>query len=258
MLKGPSRIRRGHFVPAFLMLLILFHMNSAMAENGRPSEELPRLVSTALANNPELKASDARWHMFKEKIEQARSLDDPMLTLAIRNGVFTDPLNFGKEPMTGKVIELSQKLPFWGKRELRGEIAAKTAESYQWTVAERKVELERMVKEAWYRLYYIDKSIGIVDKNTKILDDFVTIAETRYSVNRGTQTDIFKAQVERSKLMDMRLSLEQQRKSEQANLNTLLYRPAETPVGRYRTSKSSRSSSPEKSCARAHMKTGPR
>ena len=78
----------------------------------------------------------------------------------IRNGVLTDPLNFGKEPMTGKVIELSQKLPFWGKRDLKGEIAAKTAESYRWTVEERKVELARMVKEAWYRIYYIDKSTG--------------------------------------------------------------------------------------------------
>jgi cobalt-zinc-cadmium efflux system outer membrane protein len=212
--------------------MIIFPMRSVQAGETKPVENLPQMIDAALADNPELKASEARWETYRNKIVQARSLDDPMLTLAIRNGVLTDPLNFGKEPMTGKAVELSQKIPFWGKRDLQGEIAAKTAESYRWTVEERKVELRRMVKEAWYRIYYIDKSLDIVDKNIKILDDFITLAETKYSVNQGTQTDILKAQVERSKLLDMRITLEQQGKSARANLNTLLYRPAETPVGR--------------------------
>jgi cobalt-zinc-cadmium efflux system outer membrane protein len=215
--------------------LLIFFLSStltAFAENNKPGENLSRLISIAVANNPELKASDARWQMYRNKIDQARSLDDPMLTLAIRNGVLTDPFNFGKEPMTGKVVGLSQKIPFWGKRDLQGEIAAKTADSYRWSAEQRKVDLRRMVKEAWYQIYYIDKSQDIVDKNIKILDDFITLAETRYSVNQGTQTDVFKAQVERSKLLDMRITLEQQRKTVQANLNTLLYRPVETPVGK--------------------------
>ncbi len=214
------------------LILLLFLQSSLLADEVKPVEDLPTLVSSALATNPELKASGARWLMFREKIAQARSFDDPMLTLAVRNGVISDPLNFGKEPMTGKTIELSQKIPFWGKRALRGEIAAKTAESYRWTLEERKVELARMVKEVWYRIYYIDKSIDIVDKNIKILNNFITLAETKYSVNQGTQTDIFKAQVERSKLQDMLITLEQQRKSQQASLNMLVYRPSETPFGR--------------------------
>ena len=161
-------------IPVLVTLLILLFLPANLpAEEVKPVEDLSGLVAIALANNPDLKASEARWEMFRNKIAQARSLDDPMLTLAIRNGVLSDPLNFGMEPMTGKVIGLSQKLPFWGKRELKGEIAAKTAESYSWTVEERKVELARMVKEAWYQIYYIDKSLDIVDKNIKILDDFI-------------------------------------------------------------------------------------
>jgi len=50
-------------------------------------------------------------------------------------------------------------------------------------------------------------------------------------VGQGAQQDVFKAQVEHSKMLDMRISLEQQRKSLQASLNALLYRPAETTVG---------------------------
>jgi outer membrane protein, heavy metal efflux system len=215
----------------FLPLFLVFFLKPVFAGDERPVGDLSSLIATALAGNPELKASEARWRMFREKVAQAHSFDDPMLTLAIRNGVLTDPLNFGREPMTGKVIELSQKIPFWGKRDLQGEIAARAAESYHWSLEERRIELARMVKEAWYRIYYIDKSMGIVDGNIRILDDFITLAETKYSVNKGSQTDILKAQVERSRLLDMRITLEQQRKSAQANLNTLVYRPAETPVG---------------------------
>jgi outer membrane protein, heavy metal efflux system len=216
----------------FLLIFFLLIQKTLFAADGKPVEELSTLVAAALADNPELKSSEARWQVFRNMVAQAGSLEDPMLTLAIRNGVISDPLNFGREPMTGKVIELSQKIPFWGKRDLQGEIAAKAAESYRWSLEERKLELTRMVKEAWYRIYYIDRSMGIVDGNIRILDDFINLAETKYSVNRGSQTDILKAQVERSKLLEMRITLEQQRRSQQANLNTLVYRPADTPVGR--------------------------
>jgi outer membrane protein TolC len=133
--------------------------------------------------------------------------------------------------MTQKVIGISQQIPFWGKRELKGEVAAKEAESYKWQVEERKLELRRMVAEVYYRIYFTDKSMEIVGKNVKILDDFITLAETRYSVGQGAQQDIFKAQVERSKLLDTQITLEQQRKSLQAGLNALLFRPAGTTFG---------------------------
>ncbi|MBW4055617.1 MAG: TolC family protein [Proteobacteria bacterium] len=215
----------------FLILLSLLPAVAWSEEVKISEEDLPSAVSTALANNPQLKVSDARWQIFRSKIAQASSYDDPMLTLKIQNGVVTDPFNFGKEPMTAKVVGISQQIPFWGKLGLKGELATKTAESYRWVVDERRLELTSMVKEAWYRLYYLDKSTVIVDRNIRILDDFISLAETRYTVSRGSQTDILKAQVGRSKLLDMRITLEQQRRTAQANFNALLYRPAETRVG---------------------------
>ena len=221
-------------------IIILFTMtflSVSTASLGRavetaPQENLSSLISFALANNPEIKASAARWQMFTNRIAMARSFEDPMLMLKIQNGVVNEPFNFRKEAMTSKVIGISQQIPYWGKRELREDIAKMDAESYRWTVEERKLELIRMVKETWYQLFYIDKSVAVIDKNIKILDDFVTLAETRYSVSQGTQTDIIKAQVQRSRMLDMRITLEQQRKSTQANLNTLLFQSPEKPVGK--------------------------
>ncbi len=89
-----------------------------------------------------------------------------------------------------------------------------------------------MVKETYYQIYFIDRSLAIVDRNISIFDDFITLAQTRYAVGQGVQQDVFKAQVERSKMLDMRITLEQQRTSLEASLNALLNRPAGTPVGR--------------------------
>jgi outer membrane protein TolC len=216
---------------SLLLFCFLYVAKVAPAEEARPAENLSQLVNTAIANNPELKSSDARWQMFRNRISQARTLDDPMLMLKIQNGIVTDPFNFHKDPMTQKVIGISQQVPFWGKRDLKGEVAAQEAESYKWQVEERKLELRRMVAEAYYQIYFTDKSREIVDKNIKILDDFITLAETKYSVGQGSQQDVFKARVDRSKMLDMEITLEGQRKSLQAGLNALLYRPAETPVG---------------------------
>lgn len=220
----------SRIVIAFALFILILTQAVRAAEQPQ-NEDLSRLVAVALAQNPELKGSEARWQMFASRVKQARSFDDPMLMLKIQNGIFTDPFNFRKDPMTQKVIGISQQLPFWGKRELKGEVAEREAESYKWQVEERKLELRRMVAETYYQIYFTDKSLAIVDKNLKILGDFVTLAETKYSVGQGAQQDVFKAQVEQSKLLDMRITLEQQRKSLQASLNALLYRPAETPVG---------------------------
>ena len=46
------------------MLLLLF-IHHTHAEDNPPPENLQTLISGALANNPELKASDARWQMFR-------------------------------------------------------------------------------------------------------------------------------------------------------------------------------------------------
>ena len=202
------------------------------AEEFAKPEMLPILIEAALANNPELKSSQARWQMYTSKAKQAGTLDDPMIMFKLQNLLAREPFSFGgKDPQTAKVVGISQQLPFWGKRAIKEEIARYEAESYKWAVEERKLELARMVKETWYQIYAVDKALDVIDKNARIAADFVTIAESRYSVGQGVQQDIFKAGLEKSRLLDMQIILRQQRKSLVANLNYLLYRPVETEIG---------------------------
>ncbi len=201
------------------------------ADEPEAVEQLSSLITTALTNNPELKSSQARWQMFAGKAKQASSLEDPMFMFKLQNMLAREPFVFNKDPQSARVIGISQQLPFWGKRAIKQEVADLEAESYKWAIEERKLELARMVKETYYQIWAVDKSIGIVNKNLQILADFVTIAESKYSVGQGVQQDIYKAGLEKSKMLDMQITLKQQRKSLEANLNYLLYRPGNTPVG---------------------------
>lgn len=215
-----------------ILATFILSASSSLADEARQTEHLSSLITTALDNNPELKSSQSRWRMFASKAKQASSLEDPMFMFKLQNLLAREPFSFGgKDPTTAKVIGISQQLPFWGKRAIRQEIADDEAESYKWAIEERKLELTRMVKETYYQIWAVDKSLEIIDKNLKIMADFLTIAESKYSVGQGVQQDIYKAGLEKSRMLDMQISLRQQRRSLEANLNYLLYRPENTPVG---------------------------
>ena len=217
-------------LPAFIILSFPFVPCAATAEQ---TENVSAFVAQALTNNPELKSSESRWQMYTSRIRQAKSLDDPMLMFKLQNGIITQPFNFNKDPMTQKVIGITQQIPFWGKRDLKGEIASLEAQTFHWSHAERELELKRMVRETCAQIFATDKWLDIIRRNIGIMENFITLAESKYSVGQGVQQDIFKAQVERSKMLDMQITLEQQRKSLTASLNTLLNRPVETPVGSF-------------------------
>jgi len=220
------------FTSLLILSFALFVALPARGAEGPPQENLNALVQAALTGNPELRASASRWEMFKSRVKQAGSLDDPMLMLKIQNGIVTDPLNFSRDSMTQKVIGISQQIPYFGKRALREEVAAREADAQHFAHQERALELTRMVKEAYFQISSTDHQIHLLHQSLDIINTFITLAQTKYSVGQGTQQDIFKAQLEHSKLLDMMITLEQQRKSLAIGLNAILYRPANTPVGR--------------------------
>jgi outer membrane protein TolC len=87
------------------------------------------------------------------------------------------------------------------------------------------------LKQAYYDLHFIHKSIEIVLRNKEILMQFQKTAEARYSVGKAAQQDVFRAQVEVSRVLDRLAVLEQQKESLHAEINRLLNRPPAGPLG---------------------------
>lgn len=222
------------FAQTVILLFVMFSFSAriAWAEEAEAvsSQTLELIISQALDQNPELKANEARWETYIQQARQAGSLEDPMLMLRAQNLLVRYPLEFDREVMTAKVIGVSQMVPFFGKRDLQREIARQDAEASRWVLEERKIELTKMVKEAWYQLLFVDRSLEIVEKNIGVLDDLNRLSETLFSVGQGLQQDVLKAQVERSKMEEMRISLGQQRRSLEISLNILRFMPADTKI----------------------------
>jgi len=212
------------FIAIFLFLTIPVSSIFAQSEGG--ILELDQLIEEALSNNPELKAARERADAYRERPPQASSLEDPRITLGFSN-LPVDDFDFNKQDMTQKVISLSQEIPLPGVLSLKKENATQEANAMGKRAREFESILVKRVKKSYYDLYFINKAIDITEANQGLLKEFVEITKTRYSVGRGIQQDVLKAQVELSKMVEKIIYLEQKKASVKAKLNTLLNRPPE-------------------------------
>ena len=221
--------RRVITVTISLVLLLPIALTPAFAAG--EMLRLQPLIQEALAVNPEIRAEEKRWDAARQRPPQEGSLDDPMLTFEIEN-LPTRSFGFTQDDMTMKKLGISQAFPFFGKLGLRSEVAQREANAVSQGYLDKRNEIVRRVKELFYERYALERSLDIVENNRELLKQFVKIAETKYSVGKGVQQDVLRAQVELSKLLDEQIRLEQTHQAAGARLNAILNRSPQTPLGR--------------------------
>ncbi|MDN5943103.1 MAG: TolC family protein [Nitrospira sp.] len=188
---------------------------------------LPDLIQAALARNPELVAARKQWEAATNRIAQARSLDDPILSVQLWN----IPQPFKATQADNTIFGLSQSFPFPGKLGLKGEVATRSADMTEQSVRAKERELVVRLKQAYYDLFLAQKAVQIHHEQVELLRQFVAIANAKFRGGMGSQADVLKAQVELSLLFQHLPVLEQRRKTVEAMLNTLLDRNLTSPLG---------------------------
>ena len=191
---------------------------------------LDELVREALAANPGVQAALARVEALRRRVPQARALPDPELSVGWMGNL--KPFGVQRDdPSSYRGVEVTQGIPFPGKRKLRGQIADREAEAAWWEYEEARRRVAAEVKAAYYDYFYYERALGITLKNKDLLEKLARIAEVRYQVGKGIQQDVLKAQTELSRLAQRLTILEQQQSTARARLNALLNRAPETPLG---------------------------
>jgi outer membrane protein TolC len=137
---------------------------------------LQALIAEALEKNPEIQAALRERDAADHRIAPAGALDDPVLEAGIINAPLASS-PFNREDMTMKMIGLSQRLPFPGKRGLRKEVAARDAESVGHGYRETVNRVVRDIKTAYFDLGLILERTRSVEKNKLVLEDLLHIAE---------------------------------------------------------------------------------
>jgi len=176
------------------------------ASNSRNTTLLPTLITETLENNPEIQAAHQEREAAQHRIAPAEALDDPTLEAGVINAPLASS-PFNREDMTMKMIGLSQRLPFPGKRGLRKEVASKDAEAIEQGYHETVNRVVHNLKTAYFDLGLTLEMIKLVEKNKQTLEHFLRIAEARYQVGQGSQADVLKAQTQVSRMLDRLLGL---------------------------------------------------
>ena len=186
---------------------------------------LDRAVQTALAANPNLAAVTARAEALQAVPPQARTLPDPILGLNAMN-LPVDSFSLRQEPMTQLQLTFSQMIPFPGKRQLMADAAGYEAQAGLARAEDARLALAGQVRAAWWQLFQHDRALEIIGQNTRLMRDFIQIAQARYRVGDGLQQDVLLAQLELSRLLERQLRLNGMRARAESALSALLDRPA--------------------------------
>lgn len=216
------------------LCLIFFLIPHQVNAEGKPLPKifqatLKGFVEEALENNPELEEARQKINVLKQIPPQRESLEDPMLILGLMN-LPVDTFSFRQEAMTQKQVEVTQSFPYPGKLKLRGDAALKDVRIAEEGYRDLERDIIKRVKVSFFELCYLNSSIETTQQNKILLEQFVTIAESKYSVGKGIQQDVLKAQVELSKIMDRLIELNQLKQMETARLNTLMDRLPQAPL----------------------------
>ncbi|MBS0166493.1 TolC family protein [Nitrospira sp. CMX1] len=219
-----ERLRRI-LTASFLSLasLLLSATGSALADESQLS--LSVLIEELAAHSPELKAAQERWEAGQAVVPQVQTLPDPRLQLGYQRMPMVPPV------VEGVMYGVGQEIPFPGKLKLKGEVAQRDAERLEQEYNATRLRLVAALKQVYYDLHFIHKSIDIVERNKALLTQFEKTAKARYSVGQAAQQDVFRAQVEISRVLDRLAVLDQQKESLHAAINRLLNRPPDGPLG---------------------------
>ena len=194
-----------------------------------PQVRLDDLINVALAQNPGIKSAAERYRAQQARVPQARSLPDPTVSGGWMGKIAPFSVMQG-DPSSYRDLTVDEHFPYPGKLKLQGQIADRDAEAAWWQYEQTRRQVISDVKVAYYEYFYYSKAIEITAKDKDLLQKLASIAESLYRVGKGMQPDVFRAQVEVSRIDQKLIVLRQQEDTVRARLNTLLYRAPDSPL----------------------------
>lgn len=188
-----------------------------------PADRLPDLLAEALERNPEVEAARLRWEAVRERIPQARSLEDPKFGYTVMGSDVETRVG----PQEMKLM-VSQHVPLFGKLGARERAAAAAAEAEAARYRAVLLDVERDVTAAYHRLVWLQEAQRTVREQMGLLDQVLASARARYASLQGDYDEVVKVHLEMTALEDRLEELVQKEQEQEALLNRLLDRPSET------------------------------
>jgi len=182
------------------------------------------LTDYAEAHNPDLIAARYELEAARARVQPAGALADPMFEVELRD-MDRDLNRVGSVKYT-----LAQPLPFWGKRDLRAEVAESGVRAAQGEERVAATVIHERIKTAFAQYYLIREATRLNSEILALMLDLERVAQTRFANGLAPQQDVIKAQVEQTVIKSELIALDTEAVHIRGRINSLLNRPAEAPL----------------------------
>jgi cobalt-zinc-cadmium efflux system outer membrane protein len=205
---------------------------AAQAQEAPPGADVERLLAIAREANPEYAGMRYEAQAAAERVTPAGALPDPRfrtelmdITKGGEQNPTLSPSNVGSTRYT-----LMQDLPWFGKRDLKREIAEFEAEGSQGKARGTWSELAAKIKTAQAQRYFLHGNEKLTQEILDLIVRLEKIAQSRYANGLSAQQDVIRAQIEQTNMKNELVALESESRQVNARLNALLARPATAPL----------------------------
>ena len=196
---------------------------------GQSPVPLSQLLAEALQENPDLRAGEHTWRAATHLRDQVTGLPDPQFTVQEFSVGSPRPFaGFNASSFAYIGIGASQEVPYPGKRNLKGQAADAAANVEYAQIGVLRASLSEQMTIAYLRLAYLQQTLALLEGSRATLSQAIESELTRYSSGQGSQTDVLKAQLERTKLVREITMHHEEMSHLEADLKQLLHRPQES------------------------------
>ena len=199
----------------------------ALAEP-EPGGSVESLLALARERNPDYASMRHEAQAAGERIAPAGALPDPRLRVELE-----DITKMGEQNPTllpnrvgSTRYTFMQDLPWFGKRDLKRDIASLEAEGAQGRAMGSWAELSSRIKTGYAQFFYINQNERLTREILDLMVRLEKIAQVRYAGGLAAQQDVIRTQVEQTNLKNELIALESERLQTQSRLNALVARPA--------------------------------
>ncbi|TSA21948.1 MAG: TolC family protein [Betaproteobacteria bacterium] len=222
---------------ALALLLAMSMQTPVLAQDVALGRTLESLLDYAKGRNPEYAAMRLEAEAALERVYPAGALPDPVFRTELQNitnfdsndgsngGLNLLPSRVGKTKYT-----LIQPLPFWGKRDLKRDAAQAEAEVTKNRADITWAEQAARIKTSYAQYFALGQLIRLTKEVIGLIDGIEGIAQARYASGLVPQQDAIRVQVERTAMRGELIQMETEYHHTRSRLNTVLARPAESPL----------------------------
>jgi len=201
----------------------------ARAEHAGITTPLRELIQEAEQKNPQIAASFHAWQASRNVPKQVSALPETQLSVQQFSVGSPRPFaGYSNSDFAYIGFGASQDIPYPGKRQLRAHVAEHEADSMEAQTDSTRRTVVGNLKMVYFRLAYIQQTLGVLQRSDSLLTQVQEAAEARYRVGQGNQQDVLKAQLQHTKILQEIAHHHQEEGLLEAQIKQVLGRPQES------------------------------